>query len=662
LKLQTLIAISLLLPLPLLIASACSSPNKPPTAYIDSISPSNPQTGQTVVFTGHGSDEDGNIAGYEWRSSIDGALGNGSTLSIDTLSEGQHTISLKVCDDDGACSQEESATLVVSNAPLDEQAAANAVIDYIIEPMNFDGPIIGFKLDDTLKPGDTIAPYDGEKQVIDEESYFYFIDLHPETFYAHDVLFVLVGKDSGEISVSTESWWPLINGRAPGYVDDEEEYWDEDNRFYSADVARPYSEDIVTPQVQVPQQHQWREASVIVEGIIDGEALRWDGLMSAWQMSVLFDYYITPGETYEVADPDNTPDDLFSLLDDLCADGYDYITIYLIGHGNIDLIVLGGSVLYADDLVDFIEGHPGTTFSILLESCHIGSFIDDLSELSNVKLVLTATSSLFPAKGDVDTDSDPNPEDSGAEWTSSMYASVCEQLAPENWDDICYEANRLTVPPSVVLLLTAFNNAGDSDSRDLDAGYIEGMEFPHAWSPLEAYCTLWEDPPPDGEALLLPDAANSGYVTSSGTVVTGLSEHSGNLWFGYDDTQRYFFSFTLPDDVPDGSTVLAAYIYVNIWPELSCSEGPVGDLIIERLSYGTLDPGDFGAPGEEVVNSREINCYGYHSRHEFWVHSVDDMQEAIDSHQNEMQFRFKLASDSEVKTIAPDITIYYEVR
>lgn len=661
-KVQTLIAISLLLPL--LITSACSSPNKPPQAYIDSITPSNPQTGQAVTLTGHGSDEDGVIASYEWRSNIDGALGNGSTLSIGALSEGQHTISLKVCDDDGACSHDATTTLVVSNAPLDEQAAAEAVIDYVIEPMKFDGPIIGFRLDDTLKPGDTVASYDGEKRVIDEESYFYFIDLHPETFYAHEVLFAIVGKNSGGINVSAESWWPLINGQAPGYIIDEDKYWDEGKWFYSANIARPYSEDISTPQVQVPQQHQWREASVIVEGIINGEALRWDGLMSAWQMSVLFDYYITPGETYELADPDNTPDDLFALLDSLCADGYDYITIYLIGHGNIDLIVLGGSVLYADDLVDFIEGHPGTTFSILLESCHIGSFIDNLSTLSNVKLVLTATSSLFPAKGDVDTDSDPNPEDSGAEWTSSLYFSVCEQLAPENWDDICYEANRLTVPPSVVLLLTAFNNAGDSDSRNLDAGYIEGMEFPHVWSPLEAYCTLWEDPPPDGEALLFPDVANSGYVTSSGTVVTGLSEHSGNLWFGNDDTQRYFFSYPLPTDIPDGATVLASYMHVIIWPATYCIEGPVGNLIIDHVQYGTLDAGDFGILGDEV-GSTEINCYAYHHRHEFWSHLTDALQNAVNSHETDTQYRFKLIGDSSVRIIAPDIpdiTLYYEVR
>ena len=658
-EIRPLIIISLLL-LPLIIASACSSPNKPPTAYIDSITPSNPQTGQAVTLTGHGSDEDGKIASYEWRSSIDGALGNESTLSIATLSEGQHTISLRVCDGDGACSQEATATLVVSNAPMDEQSATDAIIDYVIEPMNFDGPVIGFKLDGTLKAGDSVAPYNGEKQTIDEESYFYFIDLHPETFYAHDVLFAIVSKDSGEISVSTESWWPLINGEAPGYVDDEEEYWDEDNWFYSVDIGRPRSEDISTPQVQVPQQHQWREASVIVEGIINGEALRWDGLMSAWQMSVLFDYYITPGKTYELADPDNTPDDLFALLDSLCADGYDYITIYLIGHGNIDLIVLGGSVLYADDLVDFIEGHPGTSFSILLESCHIGSFIDDLSALSNVKLVLTATSSLFSAKGDIDPESDPNPEDGGAEWTSSLYFSVCEQLS-ERWDDICYEANRLTVPPSVVLLLTAFNNVGGDDSRDLDAAYIEGLEFPQAWSPLGAYCTLWEIPPANGEARLRPEAANSGYVTSSGTVVTGLSEHSGNLWFGWDDTTRYFFSFTLPDDIPDGSIILTSPMHVYIWPEPLCTEEHVGDLIIENLSYGILDPSDFGAAADEISNTN-IYCYGTHTQYDIWPPLTDSLQNAVNSHETNIQYRFKLISDSEVKTVAPDITVYYEVR
>ena len=80
--------------------------NEPPIAYIDSISPSDAAAGETVAFVGHGTDTDGTVVGYKWRSSIDGDLGTLATFDSSSLSEGEHTIYLTVQDNNGAWSEE----------------------------------------------------------------------------------------------------------------------------------------------------------------------------------------------------------------------------------------------------------------------------------------------------------------------------------------------------------------------------------------------------------------------------------------------------------------------------------------------------------------------------------------------------------------------------
>jgi hypothetical protein len=45
-----------------------------PTAYIDSISPSEVIAGDSITFIGHGTDAASTIVAHRWRSSVDGNL------------------------------------------------------------------------------------------------------------------------------------------------------------------------------------------------------------------------------------------------------------------------------------------------------------------------------------------------------------------------------------------------------------------------------------------------------------------------------------------------------------------------------------------------------------------------------------------------------------
>lgn len=60
--------------------------------------------GEAVTFAGSAEDpEDGPLTGdaLEWESDLDGLLGSGGELTVDTLSSGSHVITLIATDSDG---------------------------------------------------------------------------------------------------------------------------------------------------------------------------------------------------------------------------------------------------------------------------------------------------------------------------------------------------------------------------------------------------------------------------------------------------------------------------------------------------------------------------------------------------------------------------------
>jgi len=91
--------------------------NLPPTASINKVDPELAHEGEAVSFSGSGDDPDGEIAGYHWRSDIEGNLSNNASFSRSDLSPGNHTIYLAVMDNFGTWSDEVNTTLRVNGRP-----------------------------------------------------------------------------------------------------------------------------------------------------------------------------------------------------------------------------------------------------------------------------------------------------------------------------------------------------------------------------------------------------------------------------------------------------------------------------------------------------------------------------------------------------------------
>jgi outer membrane protein assembly factor BamB len=118
-------------------------PNQPPTALIDSISPSPARFDDEITFNGTGSDSDGNVISYKWFS----CLSSPDNPSISDCTEwefellflsdledfsaqvfynddwpgdsaaGTHFILFRVCDDNGGCSEAMTTIIVNPNSP-----------------------------------------------------------------------------------------------------------------------------------------------------------------------------------------------------------------------------------------------------------------------------------------------------------------------------------------------------------------------------------------------------------------------------------------------------------------------------------------------------------------------------------------------------------------
>jgi len=99
---------------------AKSGVEKKPVARIRNISPNPAEEEDEVTLDGRDSyDDDGSISRYVWKSDIDGELYNGSLeyFTTDTLTIGNHAISLVVCDDDDLWSSEVTEDLEVKEKP-----------------------------------------------------------------------------------------------------------------------------------------------------------------------------------------------------------------------------------------------------------------------------------------------------------------------------------------------------------------------------------------------------------------------------------------------------------------------------------------------------------------------------------------------------------------
>lgn len=287
-----------------------------------------------------------------------------------------------------------------------------------------------------------------------ERSYFFLLDLAPVTMYEHEVKYITVGE-SGDYVVKAARWWPVISGQTP-----EQFLVAEPDEVYI--IAGNVSIKINPGQLPVyqfdPLFQQYKEGFIVVQGLMPTEALYTDSWATYDNVIAFFTSYKGSEDLLDGM-VDGAADGVLNMIDYFAAASVDIITIYIIAHGGTNSVSLGGYGFTADNFASKMGEHPDVLFNFLIGSCHSASFIDDLSPLVNVRVTLSACASDEGAKPDWDEAyglTDHNTEDTGSEWTSSLFGAADIILdSPTAWTQILTWASIEGVPPTCMLLYQA---------------------------------------------------------------------------------------------------------------------------------------------------------------------------------------------------------------
>jgi len=474
-------AIAILLLFPLVAVACCPVENVLPTAYIDSIVPSEATEGEAVTFTGHGTDADGSVVAYRWTSSIDGQIGTAASFNTSALSPGNHTISFKAQDNNDAWSDEVTAQVTVE-AEMGMEDAIDVVLDEILPgiPEILAGdPYWCLKLDSILPEGTTIDEDSPATVhlVLEEEAFFFYLDLAPGSYYEHPVKYIVVEKDGSHEEYDAK-WWPRIDGVVPeGLVQfppDEEDVVDG-----NVELAQPTG---VHMLFEFPFfRTQWCEGFIVVQGLMTDEALHSDATDTYLNGIAFFNEYKNECSVVEGLVQSQAAD-VLDTIDDMVGDGLNPITIYIIAHGGTDSVKLGGQWFTANQFHNKMAAHPDTIFNFILGSCHSGSFIDNLNTLDNVCVVVTACRHDQGATPDWDTAgglTDYNSSDIGSEWTSSLLEAMSQIAEDEaKLTAIRESAANYGVPETCVLICQASYGALGANPT---FGLTQDLDLSHRW-------------------------------------------------------------------------------------------------------------------------------------------------------------------------------------
>jgi len=113
--------------------------NIPPTASPGLLEKDIFVEGETITFTGTGSDRDGEVVSYRWRSDIDDVFYRGpdEQNNCSNLSSGNHTVFFSVRDDGGSWSDERSQDLYINGRPVVEIVAVEPGLVLTGESVSF---------------------------------------------------------------------------------------------------------------------------------------------------------------------------------------------------------------------------------------------------------------------------------------------------------------------------------------------------------------------------------------------------------------------------------------------------------------------------------------------------------------------------------------------
>ncbi|PZC51965.1 MULTISPECIES: C13 family peptidase [unclassified Mesotoga] len=383
--------------------------------------------------------------------------------------------------------------LISSCIPKDPVAAATKkFIQFIESEGEPEGPFTGLLLGE-VGEGDVIGSESAkvpqlqyQLQGINEAGYFFYLDEAPGAFYDHPGKLVVVSKGGQIIFEEDTEGWPTLNGNMVTAMSDREVYataviWDKWK------IIKPI---ITVIDIDWIARFLRIKGAVITSGItptqnLYAQARDVRNLMSDAFKAIMGSDRVRDVKYVSGAAAPNWTAVQAAINDLLMTEKVDYITLYFIAHGNTNLMNLGGTTFYANQLRSYILEHPNVKFCIIIESCHAGSWLEGLKSggvtPANIEIIITTTTAAKSAYPDWDSAggyADHNPTDMYVEWSGDFLQKLAYYTSDAHWPEVtayadtksidwlpalfykCYTAIKGVTPSSTSWTLTERSVAG----------------------------------------------------------------------------------------------------------------------------------------------------------------------------------------------------------
>lgn len=280
--------------------------------------------------------------------------------------------------------------------------------------------VIAFRMKRPLAPKTKIHVHLDREAVITvrKRSWFFWVDDEPKAQFEHATRFVLIDQKTGKVKVYARNWWPEIKGKSLWY--EYADYWKKSNWAYStltppATTAR-ISTASSTSSAPIRTAASTAECAVLIDGSGDKKAGFPDDVNGMEKViGTTFGY-----TTKKLTPPNNKKADFEKAVGDLIADGCIDVLLFIAGHGSKESVDMGAGGTYTPaELKALIDKNPTIGFKVVVQSCKSGSWVTPLGD--SPLITITSTDSDKPSfSADPDGKDDPNPGDTGSEFTSGL--------------------------------------------------------------------------------------------------------------------------------------------------------------------------------------------------------------------------------------------------
>lgn len=316
----------------------------------------------------------------------------------------------------------------------------------------------------TSETADGGQEFQYQLQGLNQAGWLFYLDEAPGAFYDHPGRLLVLSKNGQKIFDQKIEGVPKVNDEVPAPLLTRSQYiastiWDKSKIVYlpiidwiDVIIARIIRKGAVITSGLTPTQNLYAEA----RDARDLMSTSFKTLMGADKVRDV--KYTAGGPAPNWTAVQNAMNDLFT------NEKINHMTLYFVAHGNINLMNLGGTTFYASQLRSYIQEHANTTFCLIIESCHAGSWLDGLKSggvmPANIEIAITTTSSSKSAYPDWDhvggVLADFNPSDVYVEWSGDFLQKMAYFTSDAHWPEVQTYATTYSTSDIAALLYKCF--------------------------------------------------------------------------------------------------------------------------------------------------------------------------------------------------------------